>query len=224
MVAALVVLVVGFLLVWMALPRTIAYATLTSSDKIKADLSEGKTPSPRLLLTAISSQKAALAWVDLPDAWIDMGSLYLALARRPGLTTENRTALLDRSQNSFERGLTAAPSRPFAWAQLAQVHHLVDPASPAFNAVLRMSVVTGPHEPRLISQRVRIGYAARSNLSSNTGKRIDEEIRIWAKNDAWRLADWARPHFALPWVRRALKDRPALDGQFLANYLRLPPR
>jgi hypothetical protein len=87
-----------------------------------------------------------------------------------------------------------------------------------------MSIETGPHEPGLIRQRVRLGFAARTALSPNTASHVREEVRLWAANDAWRLADWARPQFALPWIRAALKDEPALDRQFVVNYLRLPPR
>jgi hypothetical protein len=221
---ASVVLWAGLLLIWLSVPRTIAYAKLAPGDENMAALSRGKTVPPRQLLTAISGRREALAWSDSPDAWIDMGSLYLALARREALPQNDRNALLDRSIRSFEQGLKAAPSRPFAWAQLAQVRHLKDPASHAVDSLLRMSARTGPREPRLISQRVRIGFAARANLSRETAEYISEEVRLWATYDAWRLADWARPQFALPWVRQALEDRPALHRRFLVNYLRLPPR
>ncbi len=222
--AASVILSAGLLLLWLAVPRTVAHAKLAPGDEVIAALSRGKTLAPWQLLTAISGRRKALAWIDSPDAWIDMGSLYLALARRDALSQLERNDLLDRSIRSFERGLKAAPSRPFAWAQLAQVHHLKDPTSPAVDSLLRMSVTTGPQEPRLISQRVRIGFAARANLSPETAKKIGEEVRLWATYDAWRLADWARPQCALPWVRLALKDQPALHRRFLVNYLRLPPR
>ncbi len=222
--AACVTFLVGLLLLWLAVPRTVAYAKLASGDKFMVALSRGKSLTPRQLLAAISGRREALAWLDLPDAWIDMGGLYLALARRDTLSQEDRSGFLDSSVRYFERGLMAAPSRPFAWAQLAQVNHLKDPASRAVDSLLRMSVTTGPREPRLISQRVRIGFAARANLSAEAAHNIGEEVRLWAKYDAWRLADWARPHFALPWVRQALKDQPALDRRFLVNYLRLPPR
>ena len=118
----------------------------------------------------------------------------------------------------------AAPSRPFAWAQLAQAYHLKDPASRTVDPLLRLSMATGPREPRLIRHRVRIGFAARANLSPQTAQDIVEDVRLWATHDAWRLADWARPHFALPWVRQALKDQPPLDRRFVVNYLKLPPR
>ena len=222
--AASLILCAGFMLLWMAIPRMAAYAKLAPGDNVIAALSRGETLAPGQLLTAISGRRKALSWIDLPDAWIDMGGLYLALARRDALLPKDRAALLDRSIRSFERGLGAAPSRPFAWAQLAQAYHLKNPASRAVDPLLRMSVTTGPQEPRLVSQRVRMGFAARANLSPRTAQKIRDEVRLWATYDAWRLADWARPQFALPWVRLALKDLPALHRRFLVNYLRLPPR
>jgi hypothetical protein len=223
-VAVSLCLLAGLALIWLAAPRTVAYAVLARGNDVLADLSRGATPAPDRLLTAIASRRAALGWIDLPDTVIDMGGLYLAMARTGGLSRGDRNALLDRSIRSFERGLAAAPSRPFAWAQLAQARQLQDPASRAVDPLLRMSIRTGPREPRLISQRVRIGFAARGNLSPETAETIVGDIRRWARYDPWRLADWARPQFALPWVRRALADRPALEREFLVNYLRLPPR
>jgi len=214
----------GLLLLWLAVPRTVAHTRMAQGNAVMAALSRGETAAPGQLLAAIASRRAALAWIDLPDAWIDMGSLYLALARLDALSQRDRNAFLDRSIRTFERGLTAAPSRPFAWAQFAQVHQLKDPASRAIDPLLRMSVITGPREPRLMSQRVRIGFAARNSLTPEITREIREEVRLWAAHDAWLLADWARPQFALPWVRRALAGQPALDSLFLANYLRLPPR
>jgi len=215
---------VGLLLLWFAAPRTIAYAKLGYGEKVIAALSRGETPSPLQISAAIAHRRDALTWVDLPDAWIDLDSLYLAMARRAGLSMEDRAALLNRSISSFERGLGAAPYRPFAWLQLAQARLLKNPASKAVDPLLRMSIKIGPYESRLIGQRVRLGFAARAILSPETTTRVSEGVRLWAKYDAWRLADWARPNFALPWVRAALQDQPVLDRQFLLNYLRLPPR
>ena len=78
-VAASATLLVGLLLLWLAVPRTVAYAKLAPGDEIMVALSRGKTLTPRQLLAAISGRREALAWLDLPKAWIDIGSLYLAL-------------------------------------------------------------------------------------------------------------------------------------------------
>jgi len=224
MAAASVILLIGLALLWMAVPRTIAYTKLARGDSAMAALARGNDLPLRQVQAAISSRRDALAWTNLPDAWISMGSLYLALARRDGLSQVERLSLLDNSISSFGRGLSAAPSRPFAWLQLAQAHHLKNPTSRAIEPHLRMSILTGPHEPGLIRQRVRLGFAARTALSPETASHISEEVRLWAANDPWRLADWARPQFAMPWIRQALKGKPNLDRRFVVNYLRLPPR
>lgn len=222
--AAAVILSAGLWLVWLAVPRTVAYAELALGDNTLVALSRGKSLTSRQLQITISGRRDALEWIDSPDAWIDLGSLYLALARQATSSQQDRTTILDHSIRSFERGLVTAPSRPFAWAQLAQAIQLKHPASRAIDPLLRMSAATGRREPRLISQRVRIAFAARGNLTPATADMIGEDVRLWAKYDAWRLADWARPQFALPWVRLALENQPALHRTFLTNYLRLPPR
>ena len=68
-------------------------------NDVLAALSRGEQVSPKELATAISGRRGALVWIDLPDAWTSLGSLYLAMARRDGLSQSDRNALLERQEN-----------------------------------------------------------------------------------------------------------------------------
>lgn len=224
-IGTLFVLSFGIALIWLAAPRTVAYATMAQDAFVIDSLARGENVPPERALAAISGRERALRWFDLADGWNDIGALYLMLARRPGLDTKARRALLDRSIRSFSTGLAQAPARPFAWLQLAQARHSRNPADPSvFPAALHLSYVTAPMESRIVSQRVRLGFAARAVLPKETGDRIADDVRLWATHDPATLAAWTRPQFALPWVRDALSGRPMLERDFLAAYLRLPAR
>jgi len=224
-IGTLAVLAFGLGLVWLAAPRTVAHATMAMDHAVMDALARGEEIPPARALAAISTRERALAWLDLADGWNDIGALYLMLARRPGLDGGARDALLDRSIRSTARGLALAPARPFAWLQLAQARRARDPAAPAgFATALRLSYLTAPMEPAVVRQRARLGFAARTALSKEDARRIAGDVRLWAAHDPKTLAEWARPQFALPWVRQALSGRAPLEGDFLDAYLRLPAR
>ncbi len=215
----------GAFVVWLAVPRTIAHATMARGNAAIEMLAQGGKVAPQQALATIAGRKQALGWLDLADGWTDIGALSLMLAGQSDHDQKARTAFLDNAIRAFETGLALAPARPFAWLQLAQAHRARDAASARpFEAALRMSYLTAPMEPRLIGQRVRIGFAARSALSPDMAHRIAGDVRLWAGHDPGGLADWARRQFALPWVRSALASDATLERRFVTAYLALPAR
>lgn len=223
-VVILGILVLGVALLTLAVPRTAAYSKMAPGKAVLSDLAQGKPTSPERLRHAITGHSEALRWLDSADGWANIGALSLALARQEGLPENVRFTLLQKSRSAFQTGLALAPRRPFAWVQLAQVHQMLDPNATLVGPLLGMASEVGPLEPRLVTQRVRIGYAARTALSASMTRRLVSDIHLWAQHEPDSLADWARGRYALPWVRRALKNDEALHTQFLASYLRLPAR
>ena len=220
----LAILGLGFALLVLAVPRTVAHSKMAPGKAVLSDLSRGKTVGPERLHRSIASHKEALSWLDMAGGWIDIGTFRLALARRPDLTEAARRALLQQSKSAISAGLSLSPARPFAWTRLAQTHQMLDSGAPAIDPLLRMSMTLGAREPDLLTQRVRIGYAARAALSEATRNRLAADVRLWALHDSAGLAEWGRRNFALPWIRRALEDDASLHGRFLSSYLRLPAR
>lgn len=224
LVVILAVLVLGIALLVLAVPRTAAHSKMAPGKAVLSDLARGKSVSPARIRRAITGHKDALSWLEMADGWIDIGAFTLALARRTDLTVSARQELLSQSKAALSAGLSLAPSRPFAWSQLAQVHQIVDLTDSAVDPLLRLSMETGAKEPRLLTQRVRIGYAARAVLSKATSDRLAADVRLWARHETAGLADWGRRAFALPWIRQALGSDETLHARFLFSYLRLPAR
>jgi hypothetical protein len=222
--AIVAVLALGIALITLAVPRTAAYSLMVPGKAVLSDLARGKTVGPERLRAAIAGHEKALSWLDDPDGWIEIGAFTLVLARQRNMPDVDRTSLLDQSRGAISTGLALAPLRPFGWSRLAQVHQMLGRDAETMDRLLGISAATGALEPRLLTQRVRIGYAARSGLSDATAARLTAEVRLWAKHQPTSLADWGRRHYALPWVRQALKEDESLQGRFLDAYLRLPAR
>lgn len=224
LLVVLAILVLGVALLVLSVPRTAAHSKLAPGKAVLSDLAHGKSVSPARLRRAIAGHKKALGWLDVADGWIEMGAFSLALARRTDLTRSARQDWLDQSKSALSTGLSLAPSRPFAWSQLAQAYQMADPAASAIDPLLRLSMAIGAREPRLLTQRVRIGYAARAALSKTTSDRLAADVRLWALHETTGLADWGRRNYALPWIRQALQGNEILHARFLSSYLRLPAR
>lgn len=220
----LAILILGIALLTLAVPRTVAHVMMLPGKSVLSDMARGVPASADHLRQAIAGHRDALRWFDNADGWIDIGAFTLALAGQTGPDGDSRKVLLDQSQSAIVTGLSMAPQRPYAWSRLAQVQHIRDAASPAIGPLLHMSMATGALEPRLLTQRVRIGYAARAALSDAMTARIQRDVRLWALHEPDGLADWGRRNFALPWIRRALAGDQAVHTLFLSSYLRLPAR
>lgn len=220
----LAILVLGIALLVLAVPRTAAHSKLAPGKSVLSDLARGKSVSPTRIRRAIASHQEALEWLDVADGWIDLGTFALALARRTDQTENARQNWLDQSKSAISAGLSLAPSRPFAWSQLAQAHQMMNSDAAAIDPLLHMSWKTGAKEPRLLTQRVRIGYAARKALSTVTTDRLMADVRLWARHEPDDLARWGRWNYALPWIRQALRSDADLHAKFISSYLRLPAR
>lgn len=213
----------GLALAAAAGPRAAAHVLMSLSEREIDRLQRGEPLSPAQLQAAIDSRHAALRWADLPDAWIDLGGLYMARAGAASLSPRARRAVLDQSLDAFRRGLALGPDRPYAWTQYAQAAFARGLPGQAVSEALGMSLDLGAAERPLVIQRVRLGFRARNVLTPDVARRIAGEVRLMAEHETFPLAEFARAEFALAWIRAALRSDPALLGRFDAAYLRLPP-
>jgi hypothetical protein len=99
-----------------------------------------------------------------------------------------------------------------------------DGARARLDAPLGLSLATGRYEPRLIMQRVALGFFADRRLRDGTRAAIRDQVRLATVAMPRELAEFARRRYALGWVRSALAaDRTALR-RFEATYFSLPMR
>jgi hypothetical protein len=220
----LAALAVGLLLIGLALPWTIAGILALPGDGALAALGRGERLSGPRLAVAIDGHRRALGWRDDAEIRTGLGALYLARGADRSLSGPVRDAFLDAAIRQFRAGLARGPARPYGWTQYAAAELMRDGARARLDAPLGLSLVTGRYEPRLIMQRVALGFFAERRLRDDTRAALRGQVRLATTAMPRALAEFARRRYALGWVRSALAaDRTALH-RFEAAYFSLPMR
>lgn len=172
----------GVLLLALAGPRLGAHLALTAGNPGLDTLRRGEMLADAGFERVRRSREATLAWLDLPQARLDLGYLHLRLAL---LANEHRDFVaarreLDRAIAAFDAGLAREPVDPFAWHELAYAHLYAGRSRPAATA-LAMSYRTGRVVPSLSPSRARLVLLLWDLL--------DPRWQPWALRDlarAWR--------------------------------------
>lgn len=223
-IATLAVLAVGLLLVVVALPRTVAAIMQEPGNAALAALGRGEHLSEQRLAFAIAGHRGALDWQDDGDIRTDLGALNLARGSDASLPGPVRFAFLDAAIRQFRAGLALGPARPYAWTQYAEAELMRNGAHARIDALLRLSIATGAYEPRLILQRVELGFFADRTLRADTRAAIRNQVRLASAAMPHALAEFARRRYALAWIRAALADDRVALRRFEAAYFSLPVR
>lgn len=149
--AATIVYLAGF--------RTVSAFILLPDDGLISRYKSGNTktaPQAEGLERVIASRTRALGWIRSSKTLGDRGFAQMLLA---GLQSEPKKLSLDllrEAKNSFEAGLAVAPLDPHAWTQLAYAKFLLGDEDAAVKEALKMSLLTGPYEPKLVFPRLRL--------------------------------------------------------------------
>lgn len=138
-------------------------------------LESGQLPSPAGLTRILDSRESALAWRDLPGAWVERATVTLALAQMAPPGDEERSVLLAKAASAYEQGLELAPVDPHGWLRLAFVLAEVGDFEAAAGAV-DLSLITGPSVPELALPRSAIGLALWPLLEPRTRSRFAPEF------------------------------------------------
>ena len=198
----------GFLL-WLAIPQTVAAVQLLPGNPILDAIQRGAQPTRGELKFYVETRKAALEWTDSGRLWTDLGLAYLQLAELAGYRSRAGRIYLTTSRRTVRRGLSLAPSNPFAWSRLAFLRLIGDGPSPGVADAVMMSILTGPHERRLLESRIRYAVLLWDELSSEDRQLIKRQI-LWAERIRRRaLLKMARTdETAMRVISSALADHP----------------
>ncbi len=166
----------ALLLLALAVPRLGAHLAMTAGNPGLDKLRRGEMLTDAGLERVRRSREAALAWLDLPRAHVDLGYLHLRralLANERGDLPEARGELA-RAVAAFVRGLSREPVEPYAWHELAYAHLYAARPERAV-AALAMSYRTGRYIPPLAPSRARLALVLWEGLA--------EDLRPWALRD-----------------------------------------
>lgn len=166
-------LVLACCLLFLAVPRLGAALSLVAGDPALSLLRRGEDITEDGLTRALQSRRAALDWLDLPRADVDLGFLSLYLGNQAG-GEENR-GMAATAATWLEKGLAQAPANAEAW-QLLSAAYLQGDRPEAAAAALRRSFAADPFNPFVGQMRLASSLALWDKLDRPTKTQATLEI------------------------------------------------
>ncbi len=202
---------IGLGLITTGLPRVLSAFASLPGDGPLARVLDRKPVSSEQLATVVQSRDRALVWSD--DARLHteraLGRLMLA-ERKPVIDAGTDLAPV---REDLAQGLARAPSNPYAWARLAYVEDLQRGPTDAAMAYLRMSVLTGPYEDRLLLVRLDVVLRGWERVLPEDAGLFLRQARLAWKRSPKEVANLVRSTKRADVILLALADDPeALAG------------
>lgn len=172
----------GVLMLYFAVPRTIAAGLLMPGDEPLQILRNDGVPKAGGLAAVISSRASAAHWVDDGRLWTDLALARLVDAEQVRKDEAPDKAKLDAAASDLTKGLALSPVNPHAWARLGYVRLLQKNQAEVASA-LRLSFLTGPYEADMAIPRLRLALAVWSYFTTEEREMARRQIRF-----AWLLS------------------------------------
>lgn len=110
----------------------------------------------------------------------DLALAKIILANRTD-NPQAKKVLLEDARTALEESLRMNPGNPYAWFRLAHVLNLLGGKPELILSALKLSFMTGPHEPRLVFNRLPLALALMNSMDETTQAFLQHQIRF-----AWR--------------------------------------
>ncbi|NJO55626.1 MAG: hypothetical protein HC834_03860 [Rhodospirillales bacterium] len=181
--AAVLMLIAGAAILFVAAPRTIAAVVSGAGEPIIRQINKHEDVSAQDLQTVIDAQRRGLFWAKDADMEMKLGLAHMLLAEKQAVNDPARAIHLEQARQALRTSVARAPANPYPWTLLAYTEFLITAkwAEPAI-AALRMSILTGPHEPRMVWSRLRLSLIAWDSLGEQDRDLVMEQLRY-----AWEL-------------------------------------
>jgi hypothetical protein len=169
-------LALGFALLWLAIPRTMAAFVSLPGDPVLQAIQTGKTVTNDDLSGFIASRNNALKWVDAGRTWTDLGLGHLHLAEQAGGDTATATSYREKSARALKTGLSMAPANSYAWARMSYLDLRLGRARAHVRDSLILSLFTGPYERPLAESRIQYALAIWHEFNVRQQALVNEQI------------------------------------------------
>lgn len=216
--AIAVALVLGAVLLLLGVPRLVASLANLPGDRVYAIDQDGRAIGRAEIDALLDSRLDATRWVTRGRDWTDIGAAYLMRARQGKEPGEVDKADLARAIEAMKKGLALAPANPFAWARLALIQYMHDGGpSAAMAEALRMSLLTGSYDERLVLTRLDLSFRAISYFSRDDRELILQQIRYAWPIASNQLVAMARDPLRRGFIAAAFANAPEILKDFEAH-------
>ncbi len=206
---ALLAIILGALVLYLGLPRTIAAFALLPGNQTLRLIQEGETVAREKLEVLVASRERALAWVDSGRMWSDLALAQLLLALPQDDRGRPNRELVDQAVVSLKLALRAAPAHPHAWTRLAYAELLTRGPSRSVASALAMSLLTARYEPNLMFQRLELCLGAWRYFPLQDRDLVLGQVRLAWRRSPVRLVEIAQRTGQVAVIRAALAATPA---------------
>lgn len=178
--AALVVLGVGLMVLAMAWPRLQASVHYLPVDSaIKRYYSSGEIPSVQLPALIERTEQSILRYRHY--RYLDGLSFLLYLqAADTSNPRDLRWSALKASLQAAEAAVQKAPAKPATWLRIARVRSILGQGDQSVVPPLKMSILSGRVEPRLLMPRIELGLGYLQALDEESLSLLrDQLLLVW---------------------------------------------
>jgi hypothetical protein len=225
---AVLALLLGVLILWLALPRVVASMLLAMRDPVVERTDEGEQVSEAELLSLIASRELAAGWVEDRETHAERATALAKLAFQQAPESGAQTAALKQAVAALRAALALAPADPRGWMQLAYLLVLLegDTSRRAAQALL-VSIRTGGFlAPDFLNRRLFWSLAHWRFYDDQERRQIGDQIRLVWRITPGELTELAReiPDFFAP-IAAALEQeaREQFPSATDATSIALPP-
>jgi hypothetical protein len=169
-------ILVGALLLSMAVPRLIANLLLAPGNVALSRVLHGDVLSAQGYERILSTRKAALSWVELPEARLDLGATLYLMAQSSDQLRVDPEATLGEARRELERGLAELPADTYGWFWLADIRKFTGEPEGAARA-LRLSSLAAPHDVNAAPLRAGLALALWAGLDPETKALAEADVR-----------------------------------------------
>ncbi len=185
-------MVIGFLLMGLCLPRTIASVLMTPTTHVAYNLKTGGAVSQEELDIMIASYSAAAGWSSSGEIWRELGMAQSWLAYLTGYNTQQGEQMLAQSINSTQAGLSLSPANTFAWSALAHAYFArTGYALDRIKESLMLSIQTSAYEPVLLFKRLSLCLRLFPYFNDDDKRTIQHQIQFALSKNYRKLGDVA---------------------------------
>ncbi len=173
---ALVTLIVGLILLYIAIPHAWAgYINIPVEKNISLVRSKHRLAAAKIPALIEHAQQSS-SIINTAGYQQQLGELYYLQGLLSKTTAEDKNVLLNSSVAYLKASLIAAPANSLAWFELASIQRDNNAPNEDVKNAFLMSILTGPHEANLVIPRLQQLLALNTELSSEDQDQIQHQI------------------------------------------------
>lgn len=207
-------LISGITLLVVGVPRFMHELMLVPGTPILHRLNAGETITEEEWHTLEQSRLDALDFIELPDAYSDLGASYLRRAQS-AKSREEQVKYAEMTVEVAMKGLNMAPLNTFSWFRVATANVMLGPEKNAEALqAWRTSIATAKFEPFILMQRVHLGIVLYQEMTDEDVDLLKDQLRMAYRWNKRYLHQYVRKNNLIVWM--AILSEP--DSE-MKNYL-----